>query len=680
MARIIPAFKQYFDGNGNPLIGGFLRFLVSGSNNTNKTTHSDVSKTLPNTNPVLLDGEGRCPDVFGDGAYNVISYDSNMQQIQQFDPILATFTATVEAYANIAALRAITAVPNITDATIRGYYDDGDGGANPNGYYWHLTSTDTDDGLSTFKAPAITTGRWKAKFSGDISIRFAGAKGDDSTDDTAAIQATIDYVNSIGGGVVYIPIGLYDISDTLAWKNKVSIIGESMYQCVLNQQDATKATLKPNIPIGSGGGITPDMGINMNLKNIWIKYSESGIGNDRYNYTGAIGIDINGVSLRQFIWEDIEVYACHTALRVESGNFFGGSINGFRVRNSYRGFHKTDTGGWITSLEAKFQFDQCFHGLDVSQGTYCSFELNHDAGGLGAVSTLYGPSNEMPVNASFNKAKGMTINTLGVEQNIAMQLYLTGGSQVNVLSYFTLFSTANTWTKDAARINNIPLIQQAVFSINGGSLELGAIEYIARTGDGYPAASTTDTNFIYTNIGGADPSSLTLRSGFIDVDSYYWGDTTTFLPFPDASKVYGDYIHVGAFRRIRAYDRTAAAQRTLDNKFIVDSGSNADGSWVRFSDGTQICTIDSSDITDTLSANAFGSTSGNYYTALSSVKNWPKAFDAVPKTSSNCNTPLSSGASVNIRSITATTYQTQIGHNTNSNTVGFSIVAIGTWT
>lgn len=87
MARIIPSFKQYSDGNGNPLIGGFLRFLVSGSNNANKATYSDFARTLPNTNPVKLDGEGRCPNVFGDGAYNVISYDSDMQQIEQFDPV-----------------------------------------------------------------------------------------------------------------------------------------------------------------------------------------------------------------------------------------------------------------------------------------------------------------------------------------------------------------------------------------------------------------------------------------------------------------------------------------------------------------------------------------------------------------------------------------------------------------
>ena len=189
MARIIPAFKQYFDSNGDPLVSGYLRFLQSGTNNTKKTTYSNSAKTLPNTNPVPLDGEGRCPDVFGDGAYNVISYDSNMQQIQQFDPVRATFTATVEAYANIAALRAITAAPSIMDATIRGYYTDGDGGAIPGGYYWDTTSTETDNGGTILKATAIATGRWKGKYSGAISFKWFGAVGGasiggGSTDDT----------------------------------------------------------------------------------------------------------------------------------------------------------------------------------------------------------------------------------------------------------------------------------------------------------------------------------------------------------------------------------------------------------------------------------------------------------------------------------------------------------------
>jgi len=87
MIRLIDAFTQFFDDEGAPLLNGKLRFLVSGSTNTDKDTYSDSNGDVPNTNPVLLDPSGRCPNVFGEGAYRVISYDSDDVQIEVFDPV-----------------------------------------------------------------------------------------------------------------------------------------------------------------------------------------------------------------------------------------------------------------------------------------------------------------------------------------------------------------------------------------------------------------------------------------------------------------------------------------------------------------------------------------------------------------------------------------------------------------
>ena len=91
MARIIDAFTQFFDDNGDPLVDGWLRFTESGTNNTDKDTFKDSGETIANTNPVQLDGAGRCPSVFGTGSYNVRSFtdDSGSPgvQMQQFDPV-----------------------------------------------------------------------------------------------------------------------------------------------------------------------------------------------------------------------------------------------------------------------------------------------------------------------------------------------------------------------------------------------------------------------------------------------------------------------------------------------------------------------------------------------------------------------------------------------------------------
>ncbi len=98
MPRVISAFKQFLDGNGDPLVSGWLKFLVSGTTSTDKDTYADVDETIANSNPVQLDAEGRCPNIFGTGTYRVISYTNDPVlgspdvQIQQFDPVGASLT------------------------------------------------------------------------------------------------------------------------------------------------------------------------------------------------------------------------------------------------------------------------------------------------------------------------------------------------------------------------------------------------------------------------------------------------------------------------------------------------------------------------------------------------------------------------------------------------------------
>lgn len=65
------------------------------------------------------------------------------------------------------------------------------------------------------------------------SVKDHGATGDGVTDDAAAINAAIVYVNSNGGGVVYIPTGIYRICSTIDYLAGVSIIGESMASTAL---------------------------------------------------------------------------------------------------------------------------------------------------------------------------------------------------------------------------------------------------------------------------------------------------------------------------------------------------------------------------------------------------------------------------------------------------------------
>lgn len=120
MARIIAAFNQFFDDAGNPLIDGKIRFLESGTNNTDKTTFKDSGLTIANTNPVDLDGAGRTEfDVFGSGVYKAILFTSDDVQISQHDPVGGTLTGG--GVPNYVASDTYD-IPDIVIATDNNYY------------------------------------------------------------------------------------------------------------------------------------------------------------------------------------------------------------------------------------------------------------------------------------------------------------------------------------------------------------------------------------------------------------------------------------------------------------------------------------------------------------------------------------------------------------------------------
>lgn len=53
----------------------------------------------------------------------------------------------------------------------------------------------------------------------DVNVKDYGAKGDGVTDDTAAIQAAIDYIETIGRGSLVLPAGQYSLSSQLTVDN-----------------------------------------------------------------------------------------------------------------------------------------------------------------------------------------------------------------------------------------------------------------------------------------------------------------------------------------------------------------------------------------------------------------------------------------------------------------------------
>lgn len=68
-----------------------------------------------------------------------------------------------------------------------------------------------------------------------FNVKDFGAVGDDSTDDTTAIQAALDAADAQGGGIVFFPAGAYKITDALTLGDGLNLKGVSSTASVIHQ-------------------------------------------------------------------------------------------------------------------------------------------------------------------------------------------------------------------------------------------------------------------------------------------------------------------------------------------------------------------------------------------------------------------------------------------------------------
>ena len=164
-------------------------------------------------------------DAAAEAAVNVeLSHKADVTYV---DSELETRTDTVD---SIVGLKAYTGQAPDQTVFVRGYYSNGDGGGGT--FYWDAASTEADNGGTIIAADAGGTGRWKRVYSGAVNVRWFGAKGDGSTDDTGAIQAAIDYALAYVV-TVYAPRGIYiaeniviDVNNVRNMSGGLKLIGD----------------------------------------------------------------------------------------------------------------------------------------------------------------------------------------------------------------------------------------------------------------------------------------------------------------------------------------------------------------------------------------------------------------------------------------------------------------------
>lgn len=141
---------------------------------------------------------------------------------------------------SIANLRAVASA-TYSDCRVTGYTNQGDGGG---GFYWAnaADTTSTDNGGTIIVASDAM--RWYLEVPGAISAKQFGATGNNTTDDTTAINNWITYILA-SGKTGYLPVGTYLISSQLqillnsVASTGLTIVGDGVARSILNLQSVT---------------------------------------------------------------------------------------------------------------------------------------------------------------------------------------------------------------------------------------------------------------------------------------------------------------------------------------------------------------------------------------------------------------------------------------------------------
>lgn len=215
--RLIPARFRFVDSAGAAM-SGYKLFFYKRDTTTAKDTFTDEAATSANTNPIVLNTQGRPPsDVWGIGDYKMVLTDPTgdlVSPIDTFNPLMES-ADTDDVVDSVSAMLAIDASTFEDGVLVRVAGDTAQDGL----FRYDPLLTGTNDG-------GIVIAGWvrqRAPLSDDfINPKWFGCEIDDATDDTTNFQNCVTYA-SANGKIISQPTGVMRINSTITTANNTGL-------------------------------------------------------------------------------------------------------------------------------------------------------------------------------------------------------------------------------------------------------------------------------------------------------------------------------------------------------------------------------------------------------------------------------------------------------------------------
>jgi Pectate lyase superfamily protein len=342
-----------------------------------------------------------------------------------------------------------------------------------------------------------------------------GAKGDNSTDDTAAIQAALNAANSAGGGRVYLPAGTYKLT-TVTVYNNTALIGDGPQASVLSCTGTPTAVVITDT--SATGCVFRDFQINVNQVNGSVSHgldlvSASGkpvtlhrVDNVFVYYAGKDGIHLGAAVIESHVSNcftygcnhgfgtevsatDNKFTSCSAAQSTSDGfyimgntthflgckSYYSGAISGADLTktanwNDASGFHLAPAGSqtlsrvWMDSCEAQnngtngFFVDGSASSAVVDKCTFvdCASDGDNVKNNLGAGFKVYRATNCTFTNLDVNIGSGPTFPSTTVASG-------SNGGSIHLIA---------SWATPSAGV--LSVASTTGFSITGGTVNVAA--------------------------------------------------------------------------------------------------------------------------------------------------------------------------------------------------------------